>query len=575
MRRYAHRDDASRLVHLELGGTFAIREDAADGDGLTIEGVAVPYNVPTRAGATREFPGMREQVAPGAFAAVLAQRGDRPVAIIDEHDGTVVGSVQLIDTPTGLAYRGRLLTSQAARDFAERVRTGVLAPSIEFVIGQVRQVGDTVTHTAIAALGGIAATYKPAYAGSSFAVREEGNPNVNTCQHCNAELAEGALCNCAGAIGARAAVAAAATVSTDAQRAGVTGAAGFVLPTTEAIRRIAIEAADEVMRRNLEAGGGAGETDRYADIRAYRSLGELMYAAGQEGADRSILDYAARQLADQLTTDSNAGVTTPTSIQDVAGIVSRGRRAIAAFGGPRPLGDGPGMSFTWPYFDGTLTSLVGVQSTQKTEITSAKVEIKAGTEAIQTFAGGSDIAYQLIARSTPAYLDVYARIMLLAYAVVTDVAFVTELESGAVTGDFTEALASVDATELKGLLVDASVAVETATGAPAEFVLASTTAFKAAAKLFTPTPVSNANGTLDLRGLRVDIGGLPIIHVPSITAGKFIVSNREAAGWFEAGPFQATSEDVALLGRNVAYWGMGVPARMIPAGIIEVYDVTP
>jgi len=32
---------------------------------------------------------------------------------------------------------------------------------------------------------------------------------------------------------------------------------------------------------------------------------------------------------------------------------------------------------------------------------------------------------------------------------------------------------------------------------------------------------------------------------------------------------------VAKLGRNVAIWSMGAGARFIPAGIIELYDVTP
>ena len=44
-----------------------------------------------------------------------------------------------------------------------------------------------------------------------------------------------------------------------------------------------------------------------------------------------------------------------------------------------------------------------------------------------------------------------------------------------------------------------------------------------------------------LQGLNVGIGNLRIIHVPSITAGKFIISNRSAARWHEAGPFYMTA----------------------------------
>ena len=60
-----------------------------------------------------------------------------------------------------------------------------------------------------------------------------------------------------------------------------------------------------------------------------------------------------------------------------------------------------------------------------------------------------------------------------------------------------------------------------------------------------------------------------------MTAGKLIVSNTLAARWHEAGPFYVTATDVAKLGQNVAWWSMGAGARYIPAGIIEMYDVTP
>ncbi len=53
-------------------------------------------------------------------------------------------------------------------------------------------------------------------------------------------------------------------------------------------------------------------------------------------------------------------------------------------------------------------------------------------------------------------------------------------------------------------------------------------------------------------------------------AGTAIVSNRLTAAWHEDGPFQASEEDVAKLGRNVAYWGMGAPAVYLPAGVVIV-----
>lgn len=551
-------DDTRDLIRTSTDDPLAVRADAADGP-RHIEGYAIRWGELTRVGGAREYRGARERFARGSFADAIAARGARPLPFVDTHDGTVVAAVRLTEDDTGLRYEGDLLGSQDARDFAERAAAGVIQPSIEFRPGVIRRIGDVVEHVRVSLIAAIAGAYAPAYTGTTISVREDGRTNTM-------EGTEDTTV---------------ATVPT----AIPAPVAGPVTMTREATQDLI----DNTVRVLLERGGLRGGRDdlgAFTPYAGYQSLGHLFAAAGAEGADPALRTYAAnamahRALADQLTTDSNAGVTTAGIMQDVHGIVSRGRPAINAFGGPRPILQDVGMSLDWPYFDGTLSSLVGAQSAEKAEITSAKVQIKKGTEALVTYAGGSDISYQLIRRSSPQYLEVYARVMLLAYAVVTDAAFVTELETGSVTGDFAEALASVDATEFKNLVIDASIAVQTATGIPAEFVLAGPNAFTAIAKLFTPVTTfptllpSGSTGAVDLRSLQVNVGGLPVIYVPSLTTAKFIVSNREAAGWYEEGPFQAVDEDVAKLGRNVAYWGMGAGARFIPAGIIEVYDVTP
>ena len=143
------------------------------------------------------------------------------------------------------------------------------------------------------------------------------------------------------------------------------------------------------------------------------------------------VELAERALDDIVTTGGvNAALLTGNlTVRNVAGIVSRGRPAITAFGGPRADPATSGLSVTWPYFDGTLTDFVGAQSAQKAEITSAAVDIKLGTEALVTYAGGADIAYQLIRQGDPGILDIYGSILLTACGVVTDAAFVTELET--------------------------------------------------------------------------------------------------------------------------------------------------
>ncbi len=526
---------------------LAIR-DATEGDGRTIEGVVMVYGEPVR-GSTREYGSSVETFAPGSFRDVIA-KGDR-IPVVDQHYGEPVGYAdRLWEDGSHVRFSGRLFSMQAAKDFAERVAGGVLRVSAEFLPGEIKRGAGTVTHTRVKALGAIAGSYFPAYAGTSVSVRSVEVQNV---AEDNETLPDKPAVIAGELVGvSRAEAAKIAQAITD-----------------DAMRSIAARSAF----------GGEAVTDPFADWRGL-TLGQMAQRA-MNSDERKYAQWpqiAARALDDIVTTSgANAGAVTPGVFGDVHAIVNAGRPSITAFGGPRAIPDASGMSLDWPYFDGTLTDFVGAQSAEKAAVTSGTLDIKKGTEALATYAGGADISYQLLRRANTSYLDIWTRVMLAAWALVTNTAFVTELESGSVTSDFAEALSVVDATEFKNLVIDASVAVQVATGQPAEFVLGSTTAYKQFAKLFTPvtTLFNTGLGTTNIGTLNVTIGNIPLIHEPALTAGKLIVSNRLAAAWFEDGPFQAQAEDVEKLGRNVAIWSMGAGARFIPAGIIEMYDVTP
>jgi hypothetical protein len=535
----------------DLTTGFSIR---AEGDGLFLEeSLVVPYG--ERITGTPELGSKTEEFEAGAF------RDHASTIILDVHEGRPIsGRIPAKETERGwVVGPGRLLDTERAREFVQAVREGVVGPSIEFEWSttEKRRTSTGISHTRVKRVGGIAATYRAAYSGS-FAVRHMEGSGV------------------------------AETEVIEPQETPAAPVATSIEPKVGAVEmaKIAQDIADEAIRQYAarSAFSASGPVDPFEAFRG-KTLGELVQRAVQpdaKRADAGVIQYAMRTIADIVTTSgANAGMVTPGVVGEIHGIVSRGRPAITAFGGPRAIPDVSGMSIDWPYFDGTLSSLVGAQSAQKAEITSVAVDIKKGTESLNTYAGGADIAYQLLRRASRSYLDAYTQILFTAWGIVTDAAFVTELESGSVTSDFAEALASVDATEFKNLLIDASIAVETATGQPAEFALASTTAFTQFAKLYTPvTSVPGLGGNtgfggVDIRSLQVNVGGLPLIHTPSVTAGKIIVSNRQAAAWYEDGPFVAQDEDVLHLGKDVALWSMGAGARFIPAGIIEMYDVSP
>lgn len=299
----------------------------------------------------------------------------------------------------------------------------------------------------------------------------------------------------------------------------------------------------------------------------WSTLGAYLVDASANPDDAVIL---ARALVDQVTGD-NPGVVPPSYLSDVAGILVTTRPAVAATGGAKSLGDS-GMSIHFPYFDGDLATLVAKQAAEKTEIHSVKVSLKDGSFPIETFAGGSDISYQLIRRSRPAYLEAYGRIMLSGWALTTEKEYETDLLAGA-TGTIT-----VDGTTDAGIRAGffaGSSAVRAATGAPASFVLASSDVFAGLGGVLVPPAYGTANqtGTAQASTLRVNVSGLEVTEAPYFPAGTALFGNEAAAGWHEDGPMVATAEDVARLGQNRAYWSMGATGIFIPAGLVKATGV--
>lgn len=306
------------------------------------------------------------------------------------------------------------------------------------------------------------------------------------------------------------------------------------------------------------------------------TLGTLLTSAWADPELRTALAVgliAERALVDQITTD-NPGLVPPATIRQAALIVNRGRPTIDAVGtGPLP---GSGMSVNWPTLTTPLTGLIAKQATEKAPIVSAKVSFGSANAAIQTFAGGSDISYQLIRRSDPPYLEQYARVMLAAWAGVTDQQFIADLTAGA-TGGTVVISDTSDAAAIVGALVDASLKVQTETGEPASVVSVASDLFAIIAKVWAPTSVNPqaTGGTAMASTLSVNVSGLAITHDPYLAAGTGIVTNRTAAAWLEDGPNQITVDDAERIGQNVAYWSMGVSAIYAPAGIVEIAATAP
>lgn len=349
---------------------------------------------------------------------------------------------------------------------------------------------------------------------------------------------------------------------------------------SEAVARHAIQ---REVRRYL--GRGAAPTPTHPLAR-YANAYELHAAARLSTSDelprlfatayRQHQEIRARAWVNQTTT-ANPGVMAPGWLNEVFGILDMGRPVITAIGS-RPL-PAEGMEIDWPYFDGDLHTLVGPQVGEKTDIVSVAVALKKASTAITTYAGGSDLSWQLIRRSSPAYRDAYLRIMQSAYGVVTDQAATTAVAAAAGSTIPVDVTGDTDGALLRSAIFSASSKVQLATGTPANIVLAATDVFVGFAALPTMMPGSygtqNISGTATASTLDVNVSGLQVVMAPDLADGTAIVTNRSAAAWMEDGPFVVAAPDIPKLGEDVAIWGMGAFGAFLAQGIVKLTVTLP
>ena len=96
----------------------------AEATGRTLIGTAAPYGVPTQLGP------IVEMYARGAFTKTLRSSGADVMLLLDHALSQLLarranGSLELIDTPTGLQFRAQLIETQLADDTIAAVRAGL------------------------------------------------------------------------------------------------------------------------------------------------------------------------------------------------------------------------------------------------------------------------------------------------------------------------------------------------------------------------------------------------------------------------------------------------------------------
>jgi len=515
-----------------------------------IDGQLVPWNTPAALADRPGGPVYREQWAPGSLTpspdGVPVYAAHRHTVTGELERGELIGRVAALeDRPDGLYGTVSLVGTTAAQDLRTLAREFPAFLSIEAVFEADREpaAGELVTRSQaeLTGLAVILPPHKPAFPTAAVTAVRTGETTTMTDTPIEPEVPDDDD-----------------TDDDDETTGPDTEPTDAVVVGRSAVAELVrSEVARSAVPRGRIAAHPLAKYPRFVDAfdAAYADrTGELATTIG-------------RALADQIS-PNNPGVVPPGWVTDVKGIVELGRRTIAALG-PNP-DTGEGLELNWPYFDGNLLALVGVQAAEKTAITSVRVDLKKGTAPLAVYAGGSDLSLVLINRSSPAYRDAYLRIMAAAYAAVTDKAATDQLEVASNAAVIYDLATDTDGAAFRAAVFEASVMVEDATGQPASVILAATDVFVKIGSVMTPAPVVNVGGTADAASLSVDVSQLAVTRAPALAPGTALVTNQAAAAWAEDGPQTINALDVEKLGENIALWGMGGLVTYYPAGVVTL-----
>jgi HK97 family phage major capsid protein len=273
------------------------------------------------------------------------------------------------------------------------------------------------------------------------------------------------------------------------------------------------------------------------------------------------------------STATNTGLTLPTHLQEFISTTIDGRPTIDAISrGALPAS---GMSFTIPKLTQapTVADVNEGDSPFGTPMTSNYLTVD-----VQKFAGASRISWELIDRSSPAFLTELLREMAAAYAKATDLAVVSALLSG---GTDATAVAGT-ATGLQSFISTESAAAYSGSGNFARNLVANTTNWSnimgyqddSKRPLYTAAAPSNAPGAVNGTSIVGNVLGTNLFVDPHIGAGAdegMLLVAPEAATWYES-PVRQVRVDVIGSGEiEVSVYGYGAIAVKKPLGI-RVYQ---
>jgi HK97 family phage prohead protease len=275
-----------------------------------------------------------------------------------------------------------------------------------------------------------------------------------------------------------------------------------------------------------------------------------------------------RALAD-VVSSGNSGVLPQNWQSEVIGYLDARRNLMAAAGS---VGfPASGTSLTFPAI--TQRTTVAARGAEKTEIPSQALTTGWDVYTAAYFAGGVDIALELIAQSDPGIYGLVVNDLLDQYAIASEAAFVASTEAAAAAAG---AALPVDSyANFIAAVIATSADIRAATGVPGDLLALTTASWQAVLgmvdgdtrRVLATSGAVNADGAALFTAESVNIGGINCFHSPASTAD--VQFNSKSLRVAEKPPMTLTVDNVALMGRDVGVLGATIALPLYPAGIVS------
>ena len=511
---------------LTVAGVHVRDAEGGDGDGLTLEGVAVPFN--------------QRYAMWGDYAEVIdpdCDFGDRTVKVSREH-GDLIGVVTSMERGTdGLGITVRLSDTPAGRESAQLVRDGVYdAFSIGFrpVENRTEYSDDGVVevHRRRIDLYEVAVTGIPAYPQAHITGQrsiDAGHPTTKEDGMDNQDMNE---------------------------RLDQFG---------EELRGIKAAVAKGASSAPATVGG------------EYRTAGDYLIAL--HNGDQNAVDVM-RECRDLIATGDTGN--TATWIADDIRLIEQ-RRKVTNILTHDTLPD-KGMTMEYNVV-ATDTSAVAKQTAEGDALQFGKVTFGTKSVGIDTYGGYTTLSRQVIERSTTPMLNTALSALRNAYAKATETAvrtyLYTTIESqrdGANKLDAPAALASMTIDQWAGLIMDAAELADdrnvnlTRLGVSKD-VMAALIALKDDGNRFFDLSGDGSDtiGDFDLTGIAGRFLRLPVQMLPGAPTGLACFIDPESVTvWESGGPTQLSDGDPTKLTDNYSVYGYMAVAATNTNGLIPV-----